>query len=127
MIDAPVFKVGDTVEFHHEELREGGVYKRFVRGEIVALVDISTGEQSPLACTIVKTATGGMYVRPVSQIKRYQKTRAEALFDAYCALTYEFGASLPNWGDITPRQMGLLKEIASRLTVEFRAILGDPE
>lgn len=124
MTDAQVFKVGDIVEFHHEELRAREVaYKCFVRGEIVALVDISTGEQPPLACAIVKSATGGMYVRPVSQIKRYQKTRAEALFNAHRALVYEFGVSLPNWGDITPRQRALLKEIASRLTLEFNAIL----
>lgn len=123
MTDAQVFKVGDIVEFRNEELRDGEVAYSFVRGEIVALVDISTGGHPPLACAIVKTATGGMYVRPVSQIEQYRETRAEALFNAHRALTYEFGASLPNWGDITPRQRALLKEIASRLTVEFRAIL----
>lgn len=126
MTDTQAFKVGDIVEFHQEGSSVAGATNRqFVRGEIVALVDIPIGGQPPATHAIVKANSGALYVKSTNEIERYRKTRAEVLFNAYCVMFRDFGGKLPRWGDIEPRDMRLLEGLAGNVMRELNSISGE--
>lgn len=126
MTDAQAFKVGDVVEFHHAGLSTAGdISRQFVRGEVVALADISIGGQLSATHAIVMANNGTLYVKPTNEIERYRKTRAEVLFNAYCAMFNDSGGMLPRWGDIKPRDMRLLEGLAGTVMRELNSISGE--
>lgn len=126
MVDAQAFKVGDTVEFHQEGPSVAGATNRqFVRGEVVALVDIPVGGQPPATHAIVKANSGALYVKPTNEIERYRRTRAEVLFNAYCGMFHDLGGQLPRWGDLGPGDMRLLEALAGNVMRELNSISGE--
>lgn len=127
MTDPKPFEVGNIVEFEHKELNGTEIVsKQYVRGEIVAIVDIFIGHQQAIIHAVVKAGNGNLYVKPTNGITHYRQTRAEILFDAYCVMFRDFQGNLPKWGDITPGDKRLLESLADTTKRRLDSISGDP-